>query len=286
MIVPDYAPYTLYGNLVDTATLSASSQALPVSRLQDMRPGRVWRATGCANETITVDFGAITGFDALTVVNHNEDANGTIRAELSTDAGFTDLVYDQTKAGLEPDAGLGDDGFGDSLGGTPLDGDPYKSQSLSVFRFGGRLYGRYARFTFVNPDLAAGYIQAGRVGAYLEYQPEDTGAEYGWSWRWNDPSQITDTERSVFTVNRPRYRVMTFKMPAVKQSEAFGPINRMRKVLGKSKDMIVSACPGEYWDANAAQVATIYGLMAEDAGIDNPFFQRFATQITARELVP
>lgn len=277
--------YTLYGNLVDAATLSASSQLIPVYNLKNMQPGKVWRASGCVEETVTVDLGSKQFVDAFAVVNQNMSGRGTIRVQFATDAGFTDVLFDETKRAIMPDGGLGYDAFGWSLGGYPRMDDPQRNMAIRTFLAPAKMKGRYARFTFKNPTLSAGYIQVGRLFVGRQYIDE-YGFEYGWTYTWEDPSQVTPTERSVFTVARPRYRTMAGKFPAMSPEAAFGAMDRMKKQLGKSRDLIVTAFPEDQWSAQRAYATCIYGILSETATTGNPFFERFDTALSARELVP
>lgn len=285
VIVAAKAGYTLYSNFVDAAALSASSQIIPVYNLKSMPPGKVWRASGCAEETVTVDLGSKQLVDAFAVVNQNMDGRGTIRVQFATDAGFSDVLFDETKRAIMPEAGLGYDPFGWSLGGYPRMDDQQRNMAIRTFLAPTKLKGRYARFTFKNPTLSVGYIQVGRLFVGRQYIDE-FGYEVGWSYAWDDPSQVTPTERSVFTVSRPRFRTMTGKFPAMSPEAAFGAMDRMKKQLGKSRDLIVSAFPEGQWSAQRAYATAIYGMLSETAATGNPFFERFDTTLSARELVP
>ncbi|HYH39936.1 MAG TPA: hypothetical protein VD860_17070 [Azospirillum sp.] len=271
----------LYRNLVDEATLSASSQAVSVERVKDFRPGRVWRATGYTSEYIVVDHGAVVDTTHAAVVAHNMNVNGTIRVRRSNDATFATSLYDSGAVeAWQPVAGLGFDGFGLSLGGYPIltginDYRPYR-----VFDYGGRVSARYTRFDFANPGLNKG-IEVGRLFDGLGVQPGMNMA-YDWSWEWVDPSEIIDTESAFFIVRRTKYRVLRLTLPHLTEAEAINAFDDLKRIIGNSRDLLVvpfptGAVPLQYR-------TTIYGVPIENGALSNPYYQGFTTSLAIREL--
>lgn len=272
----------LYWNKADTATVTASSAALPANRVQDPRPGRVWRATGYTSETLTFDHGAGTDMTHGAVVNHNLDVNGTIRCEVSNDSSFATLLYDSGAVeAWPPVAGFGSDGFGTTLGGYPIltsfaDYRPYRT-----FDFGGTLNARYVRYTFTS-GASAGNIQVGRIFTGVGYQPA-VNISYGWSAEWMDPSELVETEASFFIIRRQKYRVLRLSLENIAQSEALSILDDLKRIVGKSRDIMVVLFPAA--DLPTQYRTSIYGIPTENGAVSNPYFQRFATSMAVRELV-
>ena len=73
---------------IDAATLVASSEegTLVVGYLQDRRPEKKHRFTGCTAEYYTFDFGQDVACNALALVGHNLSAAATLRLRLAASA--------------------------------------------------------------------------------------------------------------------------------------------------------------------------------------------------------
>jgi len=277
----------LYRNLLDEAALTASSQATPVDRLKDMRPTRLWMTAGCAAEWLLIDNGQSETMTHGALVAYNNDVEGTFRCRVSDDPlfpinpGAAEVLYDDTVESWSPVAGLGDDGFGMSGGGYPIltginDYRPYR-----VFDYGGPLTARYTRFDIVNPTLPAGQVQIGRAFTGLGVQPERNFA-WDWNWEWVDPSEITETEESVFINRRKKYRVLRFTLPGLRRGEAIQAFDDLKRIVGTSRDLMVVLYP--QGDTPMQYRTTVYGLSIETSGISNPHLNRFSTTFAVREL--
>ncbi|KAA0572266.1 hypothetical protein FZ983_32360 [Azospirillum sp. B21] len=271
----------LYWNKADTATVTASSEALPANRVQDPRPGRVWRATGYTSESLTFDHGSSVDMTHGAVVAHNLSAVGTIRCEVADVADFSTKLYDQTIEAWPPVSGFGSDRFGVSLGGYPTLSSFADYRPFNMFDFGGTLAARYVRYTFTS-SAASGNIQVGRIFTGIGYQPE-VNFSYGWSSEWADPSELVETEASFFVIRRQKYRVLRLSLENVPQTEALSALDDLKRIVGKSRDVLVVLFPGA--DLPTQYRTSIYGIPIENGPVSNPYFQRFATSVAVRELV-
>lgn len=272
----------LYLNKGDSATVTASSAALPAARVQDIRPGRVWRATGYTSETLTFDYGSATDMSHAAVIAHNLDVNGTIRCQAGNDATFAVNLYDSgVEEAWPPVAGFGYDGFGSSLGGYPILSGFADYRPFNLFVFGATISARYVRFTFASL-ASAGAIQVGRIFFGLGYQPL-INVSYGWSNEWFDPSEQVDTEASIFIIARRKYRILRLSLENVPQVEAFSALDDLKRIVGKSRDVLVILMPGA--DLPTRYRTSVYGIPTENGPVTNPYFQRFATSFAIRELV-
>lgn len=271
----------LYWNKGDAATITASSEALPATRVQDPRPGRVWRATGYTSESLNFDMGASTNMTHGAVGNHNLNVLGTIRCEVSDVSDFSAKLYDSTVEAWPPVSGFGSDGFGLSLGGYPILTTFADYRPFNFFDFGGTLTARYVRYTFTSA-ASSGNIQVGRVFVGLGYQPEINFA-YGWSSEWADPSELVETEASFFIIRRQKYRVLRVSLDHIPQTEALSALDDLKRIVGKSRDIWVVLFPSS--DRPTQYRTSIYGIPIENGPTSNPYFQRFATSVAVRELV-
>lgn len=275
----------LYRNLVDGATLTASSAVTPVDRLKDFRPTRQWVTVGDAGEYVLIDNGASENMTHGAVVAYSLNATGTIRCRVSDDPLFTtnpddaELLVDETKEAWAPVAGLGDDGFGSSLGGYPILTGINDYRPYCVFDYGGLVTARWTRFDVTNPGL--GQIKVGRAFTGLGFQPE-WGIDFNWSWEWVDPSEQIDTEESLFILRRKKHRVLRLSLPDLTGVEATQKMDDLKRIVGKSRDLLVvlfprGAVPLQYR-------TTIYGVPPETSGISNPHVDLYATTLAVREL--
>src|SRR4051812_21677452 len=91
-------------------TASSAASGLPVSNLVDMRPKKLWQATGCTSEWVTIDAGSGGQFDVDTIglVAHNNDVNGTVTTQIGDDATFVTNSLSETDEMWPPVWGLGD----------------------------------------------------------------------------------------------------------------------------------------------------------------------------------
>lgn len=271
----------LYWNKADSATVTASSAALPASRVQDPRPGRIWRATGYTSEVLTFDFGAGVDLTHGAVVNHNLGVSGTIRHQAGNDATFSSNLYDS--AAIEawpPVAGFGSDGFGVSLGGYPILTNFADYRPFRLFDYGGTLNCRHSRFIFTSTS-ASGNIQVGRIFNGIGYQPSVNFA-YNWSTEWVDPSELIETEASFFIVRRQKYRLHRLSLEHIPQSEALGALDDLKRIVGKSRDLLVVLFPSA--DLPTQYRTSIYGIPIENGATSNPYLKRFSTSMVIREL--
>lgn len=78
-------------NLHDTATLTATSEALPIANTQISRRSSVWRSTSAAEQVITGDLAVPSNINCIAIFQHNLGADGITRIEVLRGE---DVVYD------------------------------------------------------------------------------------------------------------------------------------------------------------------------------------------------
>jgi len=84
----------LWNNLFDDAILDASSEATnyPVENIQNEWPTFAWRATGKANEWVSINLGTTSpGIKALIIKGHNFSATASVRIQADDDSGYGSL---------------------------------------------------------------------------------------------------------------------------------------------------------------------------------------------------
>lgn len=149
-------------NLLDLATPSVTSEHAdyPKEYLSISLPSFKLRSTSAAVQVWEWDLGADYWVDSYCSVNHNFSPTCEIQLEVSTDAGYSSLVVDETFWGALPLYGLGSGYLGLSgLGGFD---DALHHQTLRPYFFSGGA-GRYVRVTVTDTSNPAGFVEAGRI---------------------------------------------------------------------------------------------------------------------------
>ena len=157
-------------NLLDPVTLTITSEesGYGKERLAFAGPSLTWRSTSAVAQTITADLGDDYLVDSFCAVNHNFSPTGEIQLEVATDAGYSNLVVNETFDAALPLYGLGDGWLGQGgLGGF---GDALYHQTLRPYFFTGGV-GRYVRITITDTSNADGYVEAGRIIVASSWQP-------------------------------------------------------------------------------------------------------------------
>lgn len=158
-------------NLLDSVTVTVTSAHAdyPVAELAYSLPSFTWRSTSAAVQVCTADLGEDRWIDAFCAVNHNFSPAGEIHLEVATDAGYSNLVVDETFAASLPLYGLGDGYLGLSgLGGYD---DALFHQTLRPYFFEGGA-GRYVRITITDTGNPDGYVEAGRLIVGAAWSPQ------------------------------------------------------------------------------------------------------------------
>ncbi len=112
-------------SLLDSVALTATSAAgaYTVSNLVATQPGKLWRSTSAAAQTITGDLGEDKRINGFVLYAHNlsNDGSATVQLTLSNNSGHTDQVYDTTVEATDPLYGWGEGGYGmEGYGGYPI----------------------------------------------------------------------------------------------------------------------------------------------------------------------
>lgn len=270
-----------YQNLVDTASLSASSSVgtLPVTNLADYRPTIVWRATGRTAEYVQADLGSTQFVQSVIAWNHNWTNASTIRLRVSNNSDMSSPTYDSgTVDGWPSIVGAGEGGAGiGGAGGAPILSAFNQYRFYRVLLIPGSVSGRYVRLDMADPTNSAGYVQMGRlfIGSYL--QPT-INFQYGWKLGWKDLGLATRTDSgSVRFSKRGKHRVLELSWDYLEQGEALVSFDDIGRIVGMSRDMFAVPMP----DAGTSlQYRTaIYGVPTVNgpvAGVSAPAFYSFS----------
>lgn len=262
-----------------TTTVTASTTAsatVPAANVQNMRPGKVWRATGATAETLSFDFGVASDVSAVAIVGHNGSLDATWRVTLSDVADHSVALADSGELEMWPPVyGLGEGGLGDSLGGYVDPATLGVFVALSVWRAGTTYSPRYMRLTLTDGNSPIGAVEVGAVIAGRELAFERNFA-HGWSWDEVDASQQHRTEGgSVIVQGAVVFPRLSFALPGLSKSEALTDVQTLRRSIGRRKPVLVmlepEAAPSRFYRT------TIYGLISDASPTAFPRVDR-ATQ--------
>lgn len=198
-------------NNARSATLSAGSEATPVSHLQANRLSRKWRSTSllASATTIGIDFGPDAGSGPLAMhrVLAMAVLSGNFSPACQAVASLGDVWKEQPdglltgwdSGGLAPVFPVLDDAAGRLHGVrgyvAPAVPDLFTRNAFFVPPIDIRHSYRYGRIDFLDPDNLDGFIEAGGLVSGPGIVPPDgTGIQPGWSFELEDSSDVTTSE--------------------------------------------------------------------------------------------
>ena len=239
-----------YQNLLEDATLSASSQAsaeLAVANAINYQLEEKWRTNGVLAEYIQGSFTGTQSFNMVGIFGHNYSETAQIRvlikngADTTYDSGYTNPAW-VTLYGYDED-GYSEHGYD----GIPLlsEADGYTRQTIIFLP---ATYQGDAIFIYVNdPDNSQGYQEAGWIAAglyfSLDYDFSTGNNEVG---SWIDPSYKTKTESGhTLVVKKTKYRVGRYPLDFLSRSEAFNQMTDMVRICGSSRPIVVMPFPDD-----------------------------------------
>jgi hypothetical protein len=250
---------------LDGLTLTATSEAgtYLASNLLNVQPGRIWRSTSTAAQTITADLGEDKRNNAFCIYAHNLSNDGTasVRLTLSNDAAHTDIVYDNTVEGTDPLYGWGEGPYGmEGYGGYSSEG---WAQPFTVIWLGDVYVARYFRVIITDTANADGYIQAGRIKLG---QSIDIPVVQGYSMGWDEQTELTRTRGGALrSDSRDPFRYAS-ATSAVLDKIQEGDVLEVFRSVGRRGDVLWSAFPD---DATAqTRRNTILGRLTDYGSAD------------------
>lgn len=248
-------PVFAHPGMSDAAALTAGSEAatLPGGNLQRPQPGKVWRSAGLTDTWIVLDFGAARSWDWIAWVNANFTAAATIRARASdSEAALTSAPgWDSTAESWWP-----------ATGRPTVDEDEPEPEGYTLIKslIGAPKTFRYLRLDISDPANPAGYVQAGRlvVGKALQLV---RCFSWGTTFGRQDQSLLDQAiGGQLHGTSRPSARYVDFSLEWVQESEARGYLEKLDRIRGRGRDVMVCLDP----DATThLQAETLLGHMTE-----------------------
>lgn len=265
----------IINNFHDTATLTATSEALPVSYTQESGRTKIWRSEDTAPQVVNGTLPSPNFLSAMVVYNHNLTTAGIIRIEYLLQGAVVFDSGDIIASSLIP------------LGVWRAGVDPWGAQDLTEFPnthyviWTEPTLATDYRITIKDPDNPDGYVQVSRIIAGLSYSPE-MNASYGVNLEWEEFAEHRRTEgNSLRTIGEGTARVLTFDL-AYLEREGLGELSRELLKAGKKQDIYINLYPemGGALEAEHAFVARRQG----NYGHTHDYFNNWKTQLAMTEI--
>lgn len=266
-----------------TITPSSEVATMESANILDHRPGVPWRASTAAGETLTIDFGEEVDIDTLAIIGHNGSLDAEVRIEISNDAGFASLLYDETAELWPPVYGLGEGGLGNYFGGYVDPAELGVFVSLRAIRLGAVYSARYLRLTFTDTNSPISAIEVGKVMAGIGDQFESNFG-HGWEEDEVDRSVQRSTDGGALIIQeRPTFPRVTVALPNLRKSEALTTVKTLKRTNGRKKPVLLLLEP----DASPSTLyrTSIYGIFSDYSSTRYPRADRAIWSFTIDGLV-
>lgn len=239
--------FLAWQNRTDEGALSGGSwlSALPLTNLQNRQVQKVARSNGvtAAATKFDIDLGQARSIGVIGLVVHNISVSGTVRITASDSAAFTTLYYDSGAVAAWPSGVIPtdlleweDDNF---WLGTLSQQARAGYQSPFILRLPSIQNMRYWRVEIVDTGNSDGYIQIGRLFMARGWTP-NVNYSYGSGLGFQDPTPVdTSLSGAEYFDIRSKYRVMTFTLPYITDTEAYSYALELQRLAGVSGEILV-----------------------------------------------
>lgn len=184
----------LWNNLCDAATLTASSAATdyPVINIQNEWPTFAWRATGDADEWVSINLGTTSpGIKALVIKGHNFSAAASVHIQADNDSDYSSLAVDLVL--------------------------PIVADTMTCFWSSAQNY-RYWRITIADAANTDTYVKIGRIFLGGYFSPSYDVSSYAMAI--NDPSEIgLSVGGQLSGANRTHFKAWAYQFAYVPASD-------------------------------------------------------------------
>ncbi|MBB3142837.1 hypothetical protein [Halomonas organivorans] len=228
-------------NLHDTATLTASTEGMPIEYTQRSGRSYVWRSefqpvVDLPEQTIEATLAKPAYLDAVVIYAHNISTAGTVRVELMLSGS---VVYDSGAVVATEIIPLGIWRAGiDPWGASALTGLPIRQYTSWIDPVVADAY----RITINDPANPDDYLEIGRIFAGVTFSPE-LNPQYGVSLDWLDFTELQRTESgSLRAVGEGSARRLSIDLAHLSR-EGISENTRQLLTAGKRRDIYVSMYP-------------------------------------------
>lgn len=283
--------FLAWQNRTDEGTLSGGAwlPALPLANLQNRQVQKVSRSSGvtAAATKFDIDLGQARSIGVVALVVHNISVSGTVRITASDTAAFTTLYYDSGAVAAWP-AGViptdllewEDDNF---WLGTLSQQARAGYQSPFILRLPSVQNMRYWRVEIVDTGNSDGYIQIGRLFMARGWTP-NVNYSYGAGLGFQDPTPVdTSLSGAEFFDVRSKYRVMTFSLPYITDTEAYSYALELQRLAGVSGEILVMPDGGTSLTTQPQR--SFVGRLRQIGAIKQPNLSAYTVDFEVKELL-
>lgn len=271
----------VYDNLVDTASVSASSTAgsLSVSNLKTNYKTQVWRSVG-TSATLTVLFNEAEFISYVGLPFCNLTSDSTMQVRIYSDTSGTNLVYDSGVFSGAPPTSFGSINFGF----VPLGVNYYAYLNAGTYAYhwvDPVAVGQRVEITLEDPTNVAGYIESARLVIGAHWSPvinTSYGSEVGFI---DNSQQIRTAAGDTRTYNSFKTRTLTLDLEALDDSE-IATIQSIVRSVAKSKPILISVYPQDD-DSSKEQAYQIFGKQPDVNSFTIQYYDQHSTTITIEE---
>lgn len=261
----------------DDATITATSEAMDADNLKDTDVRKVWRSSGLADQTITMDFGSTKQSNVLHLENINLSSAGAYTLELSDD-NFATIVYSENFGKWADDLAHAAathwfntgghtlvDGNGDAI--VDGNGDPIVSATWTL-----PVSARYARIIVEDASNADGYLEIGRIkiGRYFD-APNSKNVAVGPGLDYVERGALLATRGGGFrSENKTPQRRLRVAWQWVHPTDAYtlggNEFAELLRVTGHRSDVLLSVYP-EDGESDRERLHTVLGRITDRSEI-------------------
>jgi len=231
-------------NLHDTATLTATSEAMPITNTQVSSRPYVWRSVDLQNQQLDSILQGGGYIDCIALAQHNLGALGEIRIEFFKGSfAEVDRVKDSEPMPTAMLVPLNAWRVGiDPWGATYNERLPGGS-SLIIYWLDQPIAADRYRITLTNSDTSAGYFEIGRIFAGLSSSPEiNMNWNPGLTWSENIDHMKTEGGSLRSVGRREPRRVASIKLDWLSEADRNRLLTELVSV-GKAADLLISLYP-------------------------------------------
>lgn len=279
-----------YPNRIDAASLSGGSwlSSLPLNNLKNRRISKLARSVNDAASStkFIIAFESAKQIDLVALIAHNISAEGTVRISANSTNNFASPAWTSDWQPVWPDGFLPqdqleweDDNFWlgsiseEAIAGYKTPYAYYLPSSISY---------QYWQIEISDEDNPDGYVHLGRVFLGPNFVPT-INMSWGAGLVVEDATTFeTSLAGEEFFDSRERFRIHTFALEGLTESEAYQQVLDMQRLLGTSGEVFVNGDPDDI--TNSPRRAFL-GRLQSVSPVTHDSFDIYKSSFTIREVL-
>lgn len=250
---------------LDNVSVVASTEVvtLPGTNILSGNRRKVWRSTGTAQQTLTLDLGDIFSVNSVGLISSNIGTAGTITILANTSDSWGTPAFNSGTL-------------------TPYNDD---YTNVLLYYFSGTQSYRYWRITLNDPTNADGYYQLGVawLGTYISFE---RNLVYGWDSETIDLSNVEyAVDGTPYTDVLGSYKIINLTVNQMSEGWVFGTMMPLMKTISGKKDVLLAIMPERAGSENpiTERNNNYFGRIIKQGPLRNNNFQKYTWAMTFRE---